>query len=63
MAIRSFSKYVRKAEKKLAQLENNQSLRPVIIEGSVIAKRKSGQVLKYKKLPFQSATHDPLRLE
>ena len=38
MAVRSFSKYVRKAEKKLAQLEKRQGLRPVIIEGSVIAR-------------------------
>ena len=38
MAIRSFSKYVHKAEKKLAQAEKKQDLRPVIIEGSVIAR-------------------------
>jgi len=38
MSIRSFSKYVHKAEKKLAQLEKKQGLRPVIIEGSVIAR-------------------------
>jgi uncharacterized Zn finger protein len=38
MAIRSYSKYVRKAEKKLAQLEKKQGLRPVVIEGSVIAR-------------------------
>ncbi|MCK9420868.1 MAG: hypothetical protein M0R70_16040 [Nitrospirae bacterium] len=38
MAVRSFSKYVRKAEKKLAQLEKKQGLRPVIIEGGVIAR-------------------------
>jgi uncharacterized Zn finger protein len=38
MATRSFSKYVHKAEKKLAQLEKKQGLRPVIIEGSVIAR-------------------------
>jgi uncharacterized Zn finger protein len=38
MSVRSFSKYVRKAEKKLAQLEKKQGLRPVIIEGSVIAR-------------------------
>ena len=36
-SIRSFSKYVRK-EKKLAQVEEKQRLRPVIIEGSVIAR-------------------------
>jgi uncharacterized Zn finger protein len=38
MSVRSFSKYVRKAEKKLAQLEKKQGLRPVIIEGGVIAR-------------------------
>jgi len=38
MSIRSFSKYVRKAGKKLAQVGEKQRLRPVIIEGSVIAR-------------------------
>jgi uncharacterized Zn finger protein len=38
MSIRSFSKYVRKAEKKMAQSEKQQGLRPVIIEGSVLAR-------------------------
>ena len=44
MAFWSFSKYVRKAEKKakaekkLIQLKNKQDVRPVIIEGSVIAR-------------------------
>ncbi len=37
MSSRCFSKYVRKAEKKLAQAEKQQGLRPVIIEGGVIA--------------------------
>jgi len=37
MSSRSFSKYVHKAEKKLAQLAKKQELRPVNIEGSVIA--------------------------
>jgi uncharacterized Zn finger protein len=38
MSIRIFSKYVRKAEKKLAQVEKQQDLRPVIIDGGVIAR-------------------------
>jgi uncharacterized Zn finger protein len=38
MSTRSFSKYVRNAGKKLAQSEKKQALRPVIIEGSVIAR-------------------------
>ena len=38
MSTRSFSKHVRKTEKKLAQSEKKQGLRPVIIEGSVIAR-------------------------
>jgi len=46
MSIRSFSKYVRKAEKKLAQLEKKQGFRPVIIEGSVIARTWWGNAWK-----------------
>jgi hypothetical protein len=38
MATRSFSKHVRTAEKKLAQSEKKQGLRPVVIEGSIIAR-------------------------
>ena len=38
MSTRSFSKYVHKAEKKLAQLEKKQGLRPVLIEGSILAR-------------------------